>query len=77
MQRFEEMRRSQLHGQILDDSVVDQDRAQKGGLGLDIAGQLAFVPGRNRGRKKGKLGHGSFHASKARRAQSTISINLS
>jgi hypothetical protein len=38
VERLEEMRGIQLNGQILDDSVVDQDRAQKRGLGLDITG---------------------------------------
>ena len=38
VKRFEEMVGGQRDGQILDDSVVDQDRAKERGLGLDITG---------------------------------------
>ncbi len=38
VKRFEEMVGGQRDGQIFDDSVVDQDRAEERGLGLDITG---------------------------------------
>ena len=49
VQRLEEMIGGQRDGQILDDSVVDQNRAEKRGLSLDIARQLGGVPGGCRG----------------------------
>src|SRR3546814_5128341 len=53
VQRLDEMHAIELYRQVLDDSIVDQDRAQKGGFRLDIAGQLAFVPGRDEGGEAG------------------------
>src|SRR3546814_9313314 len=60
VQRLEEMHAIELYRQVLDDSIVDQDRAQKGGFRLDIAGQLAFVPGRDEGGEAGDFGHGAI-----------------
>ena len=71
VERFEEMVGGQRDGQVLDDTVVDQERTQKRGLGLDIARQLAFIPGRSRGRNEGEFRHGHPHASMPEAAQPT------
>jgi hypothetical protein len=42
VQRLEEMLGPQLDRDILDDAVVDHQRAKKGGLRLDIARQALF-----------------------------------
>src|SRR3546814_7199459 len=73
VQRLEEMGGVQLDRQILDDSIVDQDLAQKRGLGLDIAGQLTVVPGRDRGRKAGDFGPGEASCAELWARATTVS----